>query len=162
MKQTRILNGNIFIIPNGSFHVNDLAFVTTNAKLQMEHVFWGNKELNHNDVSFNDTRWIECWWCDPTDTDSNWRDHGIEELNKELPHKEQMLSPWRLSTSYVPTWIFEGRKEGDIVTFKMPIQKVDTENDLTINSIVKMSVKLAQKSYRYSSFGKFEEVLARV
>ena len=152
MKQTEILNGDIFIIPNRSF-IGEFVFVTTNAKVQMETVYYKNQEFNTNNVSFDDTRWIECWWCDPKEDNSNWRDHGIERLED---------GNWRLSTSYVPTWLFNGHREGDIVTFKMPVHKLDRENELSIYSTVKISVRLAQSKYRYRQFGTFEEVLKRV
>ena len=125
----------------------------------MEHVFWGNKELNRNDVSFDDTRWIECWWCTPGNPESNWKDHSIDSL--ELP-VDQFKGSWRLSTAYVPTWLFDGHQEGDIVTFKMPIKMFDRKDDITVNTSAKMSVRLAQKPYRYGSFGRFEEVLKRI
>lgn len=163
MKNQKLINGDVFIIPNPSYiHNESKGFKLPSFIIDLEKVYWGNKNLNKGNNTFDETRFVECWFCNK-DHD-NWRDHGVGSLEEgnELSSKEERLEPWRLSTSWVPSWIFDGHKEGDVVTFCMPVNRRDYSRGVTELSTIKVSMRLNQSNYRYKRFGKFEEVLARV
>ena len=161
MKNQPIVMGSIFVIPNPSFNLSGNDFVLASTRCSLESIYYQNSEMNSDKISLENTRWIQCWFCNPRCSDSNWQDHGVESMNKSLSKKDKALYPWRLESGYVPDWIFSGKKEGDVVTFKMPIHRL-TEDGISMSSMIKISVKLDQSSYRYRNFGTFEEVLKKV
>ena len=156
MKNQNLLAGDIFIIPNPSFKTLDESFKLPSFMMDINTIFYQNEDLNTNNVKIEDTRFIECWFCNPEN--DNWRDHGIKNLERGFEDDEY----WRLSSSYVPDWIFNGHKEGDVVTFKMPVERRCRKRCVLERAIVTLSVTLAQNKYRYRGFGNFEEVLKRV
>jgi hypothetical protein len=155
------VNGSVFIIPNPSFKLENNGFVLASTRCSLESIYYQNSELNPDKISLEQTRWIQCWFLEPSSSSSNWQDHGIESLNKSLSKKDKALYPWRLDTGYVPDWVFDGKQEGDIVTLKMPVRRM-TGDGISMTSMIKLSVKLDQLNYRYSRFGRFEDVLKKV
>jgi hypothetical protein len=160
MKNQPLITGKIFIIPNPSFRLENNDFILASTRVSLESIYYQNSELNSNKVSIESTKWIQCWFCD-SDPNSNWQDHGIGILNSKLSKKDKSLYPWRLNTGYVPSWIFDGKSEGDVVTFKMPVRRL-TGDGISMTSIIVLSVKLDQTNHRYAGFGRFEDVLKKV
>lgn len=156
MKNQNLLFGDVFIIPNPAFsNKKDSSFKLPSFMDELNKVFYSNSDLNEEKISFDDTRFIECWFCNP-DND-NWRDHGITGLEDGIDGDS-----WRLSTAWIPEWIFANKKEGDGVTLTLPVQRRDENRGVCETSMVIASVILAQTKYRYRNFGTFEEVLKRV
>lgn len=152
MKTKEILRADVFVIPNGSFTVkNGGLFEDTRSDLYRAYTA-NYSNLKDVSTNFEDLTWVELWFCSRNDNpNSNWVDHGIDELRDQ---------DWRVSCRYLPKVIFEGHKEGDCLTINLPINR-PTEDGTEI-STVKVELCLKQSSYRYSRFGNFEEVLAKV
>ena len=158
MKNQSLLTGDIFVIPNRAFVPSlDEGFTTPTFMMDINCIYYSNSDLNVNKIKSEDTRFIECWFCN--EYNENWRDHGIRGLELGIEDKDE---PWRLSSNMVPEWIFDGKKEGDVVTFNMPVERRDHERGILERSTIKLSMVLNQSKYRYRNFGKFEEVLKRV
>jgi hypothetical protein len=86
---------------------------------------------------------VQIWWTDGeeeslppgTKYSENWSDHGVE-----------IDGTWHRGgwfPSYVPAYLFAGKKEGDTVEFEY-------DN-------IKFKVVLRQLAYRYKRFGPFED-----
>lgn len=97
------------------------------------------------DVKLDDT-FVQVWIH--ADGSDNLTDHGLDdEMIDELwPNGERAAC---YAPGYLPISLFEGKKEGDTVTF-------------TTTAGVKLDVKLEQLPYRYGHFGTFENVLSRL
>lgn len=116
-----------FVIPNGWMYAGDLR---TFAKKDMVADI---KATYGIDVEDHD-RLITLWTVDPDDgANSNLEAHGASWTNGK-----------RFSY-YAPERLFEGKKEGDCVTFTGDFGTCE--------------VQLAQLDYRYRRFGNFESVL---
>ncbi len=151
MKKVENFVGNCFIVPNSSFTVKN-GGLFEDGRSDLYRAYTANYSNIIVDTRFEDLTWIELWFCSRNNNDqSNWVDHGIDELQNE---------GWRVSCRYLPKILFEGHKEGDCVTVNLPIDR-PTEDGIEISS-VKVELCLKQKAYRYSRFGNFEEVLKRV
>ena len=162
MKTNEFIRADVFIIPNASFKyegsleqkegcgtgiVNDLN--------TMWHVALP-KELREN-KEFKNEDWIEVWYVTPGNDESNWGSHHIDGYSE--------LKGWKPRTDYLPKSLFEGKKEGDCITFDLPIVKELDDNNCDYAyayAIIKIQLCLAQTKYRYRNFGTFEEVLKRV
>lgn len=156
MKTNEMIKADIFIVPNEAYKVSEKTFEW--ARADYFRVF----RANHDKISgdFMDQTWIQVWFATRGDNDqSNWTDHGID------GYKE--LVGWSPVCQYLPKALFEGRKEGDIITINLPITKsvelsegIDSYADMY--ATIKVDLCLKQQGYRYQRFGRFEEVLARV
>jgi len=155
MKTVETIKADVFIVPNESYKVSEKTFEW--ARADYFRVF----EANHDKISgdFMDQIWIQIWFATRGDNDqSNWTDHGID------GYKE--LVGWRPVCQYLPKALFEGHKEGDIITINLPIIKPvelgEGDSYADMYATIKVGLCLKQQDYRYKRFGKFEEVLARV
>lgn len=166
MKTNEMIKANIFIIPNASVKA-----ATEQPKSNFE--FWAELEkiwfnivfedkivsITDNDKFYNES-WVQVWYCTPESSDSNWYDHLIDGYTE--------LEGWEPVSQYLPKSLFEGKKEGDVVTFTLPIcRKAWRANPLNHSTKIeydkiKVSLTLSQTKYRYRNFGNFEEVLKRV
>lgn len=162
-KTTEMIKGNIFIIPNPAIKA-----ATEQPKSNFE--FWAGLESIWNNIVFSDKivnsdkkfyeeKWVQVWYCTPNSSNTNWYDHLIDGYTE--------LEGWEPVSQYLPKSLFEGKKEGDVVTFTLPIcrkawrARVDLEARIEYNDI-KVSLTLCQTKYRYRNFGNFEDVLKRV
>ena len=151
MKTKETIKSDIFIVPNSSFKVTEKTFEWVRADLY--EIYSANKL----DGEFKDQSWVQIWIATRENEDSNWTDHTIDGYEE--------LSGWRPIAQYLPKSIFNGHKEGDVISIILPICK---SMELAENSYadmrarVKVELCLKQQGYRYERFGKFEEVLARV
>ena len=148
----------VFIVPNPAFRPaselkNELAIQAAGKLSSLSiHLKYGDK-LNVLDCL--EDKYVEVWIASPGNDQSNWSCHGIDQLdNKWFPEVERL-----------PASLFDGKKEGDVVTFSMPIicKNLDDDgDDIVVRKYQKVSLCLKQKDYRYRSFGSFEEVLKMV
>ena len=151
-----IITGDIFIIPNG---LTKSSMMLTSTLMDMETMFYAND--CHKTISMDDEKFVQVWYTSPNSPESNWVDHYIDPLAKVYPVKRKGQTYWRISSSLVPVSLLQGHKEGDIVTFNVPVSRF-TGIGSREASIIKVSVKLNQSYYRYRNFGKFEEILKRL
>ena len=163
METKKTIVGDIFIIPNSLAKPKSMMFEEARYDLY--------RMSKANNIKFtDDSKFVEVWFATPGNRDSNWRDHCFDGY-AELEH-------WRPIWNYLPIELFEGRKEGDVVTFNLPIESwtaahpikgcdaqpagCDLPNGVTVTTNIKVSMTLAQLKYRYRRFGTFEEVLKQL
>lgn len=158
LRNQPIINGDVFIIPNRSVSINEMLFNDT--KHVMTRTFAMNLDKYPNeDIDL----FVEVWVTTPGNDNSNWSDHHVDPLWEDIS-KEDVIAgktQWRLASTRLPKAIFNGHKEGDVITLNLPITR-RTENGTSEEAWIKASLCLAQTKYRYRDFGKFEEVLRRV
>lgn len=175
MKTKELIRAKAFVIPNGLYCPDELGFnggmISNSIAYWSQKIFYRWLYKNHSEewrkerkvtlgwdgLDASRQKYVELWFHEPTgeNDQSNWRDHGIDGFDE--------LDGWDLLTNYIPTSIFEGYKDGDTVTFDIPIIRDkcwddDDEDEIRITWI-KVSVMLDQKGGRYSSNGLFHEIL---
>jgi len=163
METKKTIVGDIFIIPNSLAKPKNMMFEEARFDLY--------RMAKANDIKFTDeSKFVEVWFATPGNQDSNWRDHTIDGYDE--------LKGWRPIWNYLPVELFKGRKEGDVVTFNLPIESwtaahpitgldnspagCNIPNGVTVTTKIKVSMTLAQTKYRYRRFGTFEEVLEKL
>lgn len=153
MKTKETIKVDVFVVPNESYKVSEKTFEW--ARYDYFRIYHANRDKISGE--FMDQIWIQVWFVTRGNPDSNWTDHTIDGF-KELQY-------WRPVCQYLPKALFEGHKEGDIVTVNLPITKsveLCEESYADMYATIKVDLCLKQQGYRYERFGKFEEVLARV
>ena len=153
MKTKETIAADLFIVPNRSFKVTEKTFEWV--RFDLYEIYSANKLAGE----FKDQNWVQVWFVTRGNEDSNWTDHTIDGFTE--------LGGWRPVSQYLPKSIFDGHKEGDVVTIILPICKsvelAENENSYAdMRARVKVEFCLKQQNYRYERFGTFEEVLARV
>lgn len=163
MKTNEMIKSNIFIIPNPSIKVateqpkSNFGFWAELESIWNNIVYTDN--IVNSDKKFYDEEWVQVWYCTPGSSDTNWYDHLIDGYTE--------LEGWEPISQYLPKSLFEGKKEGDVVTFTLPIcrkawrARLDLQSRIEYDE-VKVSLTLSQTKYRYRNFGNFEDVLKRV
>ncbi len=175
MKTKQIIRAKAFAIPNGLYCPDECEY---NGGMLLDSIaYWSKAIFNRWVYTSHDAAWrnerrekfgwdgldakrqkyVALWLHEPTgeNDQSNWMDHGIDGYDE--------LDGWKLLTNYIPVEIFNGYKDGDTVTFDIPIicekhLDDDDEDEIRITWI-KVSVMLDQKNGRYPSNGLFHEVL---
>ena len=174
MKTKEIIRAKVFIIPNGLYCPNEFGF---NGEMISDSIaYWSQKVFdrwiyeNHSEewrkerktalgldgLNASRQKYVELWFHEPTGENnmSNWKDHGIDGYDE--------LYGWNILTDYIPAAIFEGYKDGDTVTFEIPIicdKNLNDDKDEIRITWIKVSVILDQKGGRYPSNGLFHEIL---
>lgn len=108
-------------------------------------------------ANWNTEKLVQVWFCTPGNPDSNWMDHRIDGYDE--------LQGWKPLMAFLPTSIFEGKDDGDAITIDLPITNklgVAYERNKNDWATVKVQLILNQKSYRYSNYGTFSEVLKKL
>lgn len=146
-----MIRADIFIVPNraaqweGSLaQKSGFDLATWHARQQIMYV---NKVTRPSD--FASEKFVEVWFATPGNKQSNWFDHGIDGYD--------CLKNWELVTNRLPASVFEGHKEGDVVTLELPVESEDYQR-----KFIKVALTLSQRKYRYRDFGDFEEVVKKV
>lgn len=155
MKTAETIKADVFVVPNESYKVSEKTF--EHSRFALYQVYSANSS-KLGGSEFKDQTWVQIWFATRGDNDqSNWTDHGID------GYKE--LVGWSPVCQYLPKALFEGHKEGDIITINLPITKsveLGEGSYADMYATIKVELCLKQQGYRYQRFGKFEEVLARV
>ena len=107
-----------------------------------------------NGIQNDDEKLIQIWFFTSGNDESNWVDHTIDGYDE--------LKYWKPAIGYLPVSLFAGKDDGDVVTVNLPIEKYDYDKHITMNTTIKVQLKLDQLSTRYKRFGSFAEVLKRV
>ena len=129
MKTKEIIRAKAFIIPNSLYCPDELDFnggfvldsLREYSQATYEQWFYSHNEewrKEHEDIRKpNRQKYVQVWFFEPTgeNDESNWYDHGIDGYDE--------LKNWRPLTNLLPVEIFRGYKEGDTVTFELPIEK---------------------------------------
>ena len=146
MKTKEFIKGNIFIIPNSACTKNDFLLDSYKGKAQ--------ELLIANGIQNDDEKLVQIWFFTPGNDESNWVDHNIDGYEE--------LEYWKPAIGYLPVSLFEDKDDGDVVTVNLPIEKYDYNEKITMNTTIKVQLKLDQLGTRYKRFGSFAEVLKRV
>lgn len=129
MKTKELIRAKAFVIPNGLYCPDESDFnggfildsLREYSQATQQKWFYSHNEewrKEHENIrKSNRQKYVQVWFFEPTGTnsDSNWFDHGIDGYDE--------LSCWRPLTNLLPVEMFRGYKEGDTVTFELPIEK---------------------------------------
>lgn len=129
MKTNEIIRCKAFIIPNSLYCPDECEFnggfivdsLREYAQRTQQKWFYSHNEewrKEHENIRKpNRQKYVQVWFFEPTgeNNDSNWFDHGIDGYEE--------LDFWRPLTNLLPVEMFRDYKEGDTVTFELPIQK---------------------------------------
>ena len=127
------IEANGFIVPN------DLVIGKESGKLEVQMWFVAPE----NELSFKS---------------DNVVDHGV--VVKDGSEDGVYLSP-SYKAQMVPVELLEGKHEGDTIIIEMPVS-LDRRNPGNTDAILRVNCTLCQLSYRYRTFGRFEEALERL
>ena len=134
-----VVSADIFIIPNGLTRLDSEWYTEKYPEYRAEYLKQ-QEELNLEPS----TELVQVW---VTNSDcENFDCKGHKGLLEAWKNKKS-LNNYRFPSN-LPTNLFEGKKEGDIVVIDTPEARVE--------------LKLNQLNYRYGSHGTFEDVLARL
>ena len=139
-----------FVIPNSAGHKNSYFD-------KGKHSFMPIVEANSINLT-DDDYIIQVWGASEELESDNLTAHGFRFIEDG---KKCWYSP---RMELLPASIFAGKKEGDTVTFDVPMMGLDEEGDFTdkVVAVLRFHMTLNQHEYRYRSFGNFEDVVKRV
>ncbi len=140
-ENVKLIQGDVFIIPNSLAHKDEFLGSKEEQKKQMERLV---KSVQRCVDLPADTVYVQVWCVTPGSDDSNWQCH-YEMIKPDEDPEEVIGENFPL---YLPCSLFKGHKEGDKVYFQTRWGLVE----LTLN----------QKDYRYRRYGKFEDVLGQL
>lgn len=142
MNSTKTFQADVFVIPN-RFGALDAAFDGTFESLNSKLGRFGIEGFKTMDEKV-----LQIWIASPEE--DNWNSHGTpDEVTEALGMVDECGKRPNYLSEYFPARYFEGKSEGDVVT-------------ITMKNGVNVELTLAQTKYRYRSFGRFEEVFARM
>lgn len=155
MKKIEVMQGknllafgaSAFIIPNPLTKVNtmfDNSYKQRIAEFEKEVC-----EMNHIGPFSEDDLLVELWFCSEELNSENLVDHGfnVEDADGTRLHLQPIMM------KRLPVKLFDGHKEGDRFSVKIP-QKTESGE-----IIMEIALTLDQLGYRYRRFGTFEECL---
>ena len=171
-----------FVIPNSASKINlDYSFGTRAAE-RIERI----AEINGFEFDRENDKLVQLWFVGKESCGSeNLQDHGFHVgIDGYNYYFGAGIVP-----SFLPPVIFDGKKEGDVISVTIPL-KPNRTYDLPIEEMLDMdrkemrshvvffdeegeggngpevfitfNIRLNQRDYRYRSFGDFEDVVARV
>lgn len=151
------INASMFIIPNSACKIEDLFdFVRAENLELMEKIC----ELNGMKFDPENDYLIQTWYLSEELGCDNIPDHCIS-VKIETGEKCTI----GVEGHYLPSNLFKGKKEGDIINVKLPVWvKVGGYKNPgpAKDMVADFTIELAQLKYRYARFGRFEEVLEKV
>ena len=151
------LTANIFIIPNRAPQIDDFFEC-----VQAEKLDYATRIAELNGFTFDSKKdyLVETWMvCEEYDCD-NLADHGIH--YQDTDGTEYAIG---IESAYLPSNLFDGKQEGDVIKVKLPIWYSTETQFYKIGSTcttADFEITLNQGDYRYCRFGTFEEVLKKV
>lgn len=151
-------NASCFIVPNNPGRVREFMNAETRKEFLTELA-----RLNGWGEITDETALVQLWFHDKEvlKTD-NLVDHG-----GSVKYNGERCHVYIDSTfSFLPISIFDGKVEGDKIHIDLPTElmyrhDVDAEYD-KIPVILHMDVSLKQLGYRYSNYGKFDQLMELV
>ena len=158
------INADCFIIPNRCGSVNDFLGESTRKEYRKQLAAYA--ALNNFEFD-DDTPLIQVWLTAEENLNSeNLYRHTNTCLDTEGNEYCVILD----TPEFLPYTFVVGRKEGDVLDIKMPVAVFKKENRLGMlkgemkadDAVAEIKLRLNQKSYRYRSFGTFEETLKQV
>ena len=151
----KLVGAKAFIVPNRAITVGDWFAKSYNESAK--------KICKLNNVNPKDEKMVQVWIYHPDGGDeSNWGDHHID--CKSIDDD----GGWRLDNSVLPYDLLKGHVEGDTIQVILPATRLLLRDPMVEGSKVyesknfKIELTLQQTGGRYSRFGKFEDVLAKV
>ena len=151
------LNADIFVIPNQAAKLSSFFEC-----VQEEKLVAANQIAELNGFTFDPEKdyFIETWMVCAEHGCDNFADHCIH-------YKDDDGTYYTIGIEdrYLPSNLFVGKKEGDMITIKLPVWYVnDAQFPERSNgrTVAEIQIKLNQSDYRYRRFGTFEEVLKKV
>jgi hypothetical protein len=144
------INCDIFIIPNS---------VYTFRNEDANDGLFGSRVYNQFVACFDCTKewtkekFVQVWYVTPGKSDSNWFDHNVDGI--------EGLEHYAPITDRLPISLFEGKKEGDVVSTKVMFRKHHFWKNTDEPGVKKLPVtlRLNNLGYRYSDRGPFEKAL---
>lgn len=143
------VNGDVFIIPNGMGTVNDFISGKEFHRRVLDAIQFASNGTHIDDKSLL----VETWIVSKELGTDNLSDHG----GKYIGEDGEIHGTGHLDR-YIPFDLLNGHKEGDVVDITIPRGTYDFNEGFDIV----LHLRLAQKEYRYSRFGSFEDVLKRL
>ena len=137
--------GEVFIIPNRLNRKDEFLSESVQSTLQ--------EMADINDITEENSMFVECWIVSDELNTENLRDHGGH-INDD--------DRINIHTNHIPSTLFIGKKEDDIVTIKFPATLHDHANNTHDKITLEMKLTLSQLKYRYRNHGKFEECFERL
>jgi predicted RNA-binding protein with PUA domain len=64
--------------------------------------------------------------------------------------------------TYLPLPLIKDVKEGDTMDLEFEVQTRNDEDEVLTREMIKLHITFDQRSYRYRSFGNFEDVVRKV
>jgi len=120
MKTKELINADIFIIPNAAVKYPKSTETVTNIDLWkhvIDQYYAVKTSTDIESVDIANEEFVEIWYVTRKEgydnRFSNWHDHKIDGYNE--------LIEFRPITRYLPKSLFNGHKEGDIITFPLII-----------------------------------------
>lgn len=119
MKTKELINADIFIIPNPSIkYPKEIRPYRVNLWQRIIDQHYATKESVDDELTdIENEEFVEVWYVTRKDgyenSQSNWFDHDIDGYSE--------LLGFRPVTNYLPKSLFDGHKEGDIITFPLVI-----------------------------------------
>lgn len=139
-------NAEVFIVPNRATSLDGVSSHTRSAL---------TTDGRMADVETEGRKLIQVWICSDDLGTRNLVDHGAE---VELEDGRE-LQIWNIY-GFLPEALFENKVEGDDVEWCYHTKATIAGGTTAIN--LHLNLKLNQTDYRYSRFGRFEEVYAHV
>lgn len=143
------MTADVFIIPNGIKTLKD--FWVSSIQESYAEFIKTVLELNpgHHEEEISKLPLVQLWWVSTTGgaPSENIVCHGIK-----FPGHSKLYSTDTIMMEHLPTYLFDGKKEGDSLMIKIPVG-----DDLILN----VNATLRQRKYRYGNFGDFDELLQR-
>ena len=144
----KIENMNLFIVPN---RLGTFAEATKNS-IRGTGIF--HEMAKRNGMPNGIPKWmpmIDIWTCTPKC--DNCEDHFMRIDNDS--HRQL--------ANIMPAQLFDGKKEGDVITLILPFSVIrrtdDDDIDETAIEWIECEITLNQLNYRYRMYGRFEDAL---
>lgn len=120
MKTKELINADIFIIPNMAVKYPKRTETVINIDLWkhvIDQYYAVKTSIDIESTDIANEEFVEIWYATRKEgydnSFSNWHDHKIDGYNE--------LIEFRPITRYLPKSLFDGHKEGDIITFPLII-----------------------------------------
>ena len=150
----------VFVIPNTAPKIGDFIF-GKGTKLELLELVNTICELNGLNFDVEKDHLVHVWivsdekCCGEKNLHTeNWYGHGG---HIKIDGKRYLCNA--KGGCYLPSPLFVGHKEGDIINVKLPVNLYGEDDVDPQDAVIEVELKLDQTHYRYRRFGAFEVVL---